>query len=124
MVTVDDIFHRIAQNMRDYSEHDRMAAVEEFILGCVFDLHVAITTDVEETELDFLERYGHGHTFYFRLKDYEHGKLLAGQMYWILLGTRPNMDAHKGDRFGEDDRLYLFVHVLDITPPPVVRGLC
>ncbi len=123
MVTVDDIFHHIAQDLRGYSGHDSYAAAEEFVLGCAFDLHISITTDVEETELDFMERYGKGHTFYFRLADYKHGRLLAGQMYWILLGTRPNMDAHTGDRFKEGDRLYLFVHVRNITPPPVPRGL-
>ena len=123
MVTVDDIFHKIAQDFRAYSGVDQAAAVEEFILGCRFDLHIAITTDMEETELDFLERYGHGHTFYFRLADYEHGKRLAGQMYWILLGTRPDMDTHTGDRFGLDDRLFLFVHVRNIMPPPLGHSI-
>ena len=85
----------------------------------MYDLHLSITTDVEETELDYLERYGKGHTFYFRFADYEHGKLLAGQMYWILLGVRPEMDAHTGDRFAPDDKLYLFVQVSNIQPPAV-----
>lgn len=121
MVTVDDIFHKIAQDLRSYSGVDQKAAVEEFILGCAFDLHVAITTNMEETELDFLERYGRGHTFYFRLADYEHGKLLAGQMYWILLGVRPEMEAHTGDRFAPGDKLFLFVHVRNIVPPPLTH---
>src|SRR5690349_23694515 len=119
MVTVDDIFHKIALDFRAYTGMDQAAAVEEFILGCRFDLHIAITTNMEETELDFLERYGHGHTFYFRLADYEHGKLLAGQMYWILTGIRPDMDAHTGNSFSPDDKLFLFVYVRDIMPPPL-----
>jgi len=119
MVTVDDIFHKIAQDFRAYSGMDKAAAVEEFILGCRFDLHISITTNMEETELDFLERYGHGHTFYFRLVDYDHGRQLASQMYWILLGARPDMDNHTGDCFDPGDKLYLFVHVRNILPPPL-----
>jgi hypothetical protein len=119
MVTVDDIFHKIAQDFRAYTGVDQKAAVEEFILGCRFDLHLAITTDMEETELDFMERYGHGHTFYFRLASYEHGKRLAGQMYWVLMGRRPDMKAYTGEVFEPDDRLYLFVHLRNINPPPV-----
>jgi len=123
MVTVDDIFHKIAQDFRAYSGVDQAAAVEEFILGCRFDLHVAITTNMEETELDFLERYGQGHTFYFRLTDYEHGRQLASQMYWVLLGVRPDMDTYTGERFDADDRLYLFVHVRNILPPPLDQAI-
>jgi hypothetical protein len=123
MVTVDDIFHKIALDLRAYTGVDRAAVVEEFILGCRFDLHIAITTNMEETELDFLERYGRGHTFYFRLANYKHGKRLAGDMYWVLLGIRPNMDAYTGDRFGPEDKLYLFVHLRNITPPPAGKGL-
>lgn len=123
MVTVDDIFHKIAQDFRAYSGVDQSAAVEEFILGCRFDLHIAITTNMEETELDFLERYGHGHTFYFRLKDYAHGRQLAGQMYWIVLGAQPDMSAYTGECFGPEDKLYLFVHVRNITPPPLGHAI-
>lgn len=118
MVSVEDIFHKIAQDFRSYSGLDRTAAVEEFVTGHRFDLHIAITTDVEETELNFLERYGSGHTFYFRLADYEHGKLLAGQMYWILLGKRPDLSNHHGARFGAEEELFLLVHVRNLNPPP------
>ena len=123
MITVDDIFHKIAQDFRAYSGVDQNAAVEEFILGCRFDLHIAITTNMEETELDFLERYGRGHTFYFRLADYEHGKQLAGQMYWILQGTHPDLSTHTGDHFSPEDKLFLFVHVRNITPPPLGEAI-
>lgn len=117
MVSVEDIFHKIAQDFRSYSGLDRSAAIEEFIAGHRFDLHLAITSDVEDTELDFLERYGNGHTFYFRLADYEHGKLLAGQIYWILLGSRPDLTMHSGANFKPDDKLYLLVHVRNLNPP-------
>jgi hypothetical protein len=118
MVSVEDIFHKIAQDFRSYSGLDRGAAIDEFISGHRFDLHLAITSDVEETELDFLERYGSGHTFYFRLADYDHGKLLAGQIYWILLGSRPDLSTHQGERFKADDKLFLLIHVRNLNPPP------
>jgi len=123
MITVDDIFHKIAMDFRAYTGVDPHAAVEEFILGCRFDLHVAITTNVEETELQFMERYGHGHTFYFRLANYEHGKQLTAQMYWILLGERPDMNHYTGEQFDPEAQLYLFVHVRNILPPPVGYGI-
>lgn len=122
MVEVHTILAHIARDLRQYSGTDNDAAIEEFIQGSTFNFHLAITTDVEETELDFLERYGHGHTFYFRLQDYEHGKLLAGQMYWIFLGKRPDMDQHTGNRFSPGDKLYLFVHVQDLYPPAASKA--
>lgn len=112
MVSVDDIMAHIEEGLR------RDGVSEELIYGIRFQLHLAITTDVEATELDYLERYGRAYTFYFRLADYEHGKLLAAQMYWIFLGERPNMDLHTGDRFSPTDRLYLFVHALPVPQAP------
>ena len=122
MVTVDDIFHHIAQDLRCYSGVDRKAAVEEFVAGSMIDLHIAITTDIEETELSFLERYGHGHTFYFRLGSYAHGKQLAGQMYGILYGVQPDMDRYTGEHFDAGDRLYLFLHITSMRPLPANYG--
>jgi hypothetical protein len=116
MVSVDDIVHRIAQELRIYSGNDPRAAIEELVLGCTFDMHIAITTDMEETELDYMERYGHGHTFYFRLADYDHGKTLASQLYYIVLGIHPNMVAHTGIKFSSEDKLYLFIHIRDVKP--------
>lgn len=118
MLTIEDVFGHIAQEMRDYTAITDDSAIEEFLVGCSFDFHVAITNDVEESEADFMDRYGKGHTFYFRLADYEHGKLLAGQMYWIFMGKIPDMTAHTGDRFTADDKLYLFVHLANLFPPP------
>ena len=122
MVEVHTILARIARDLRQYSGTDDDAAIDEFIHGSTFNFHLAITTDVEETELDFMERYGQGHTFYFRLEDYAHGKLLAGQLYWIFLGVEPDMDNHKGDRFSPTDKLYLFVHVMDLFPPAAQKA--
>lgn len=123
MTTVDDIFHKIAQDFRAYSGVDQEAAVDEFIQGCKFDLHLAITTNVEETELSFLNRYGHGHTFYFKLQDYQHGKQLASDMYWVLHGQRPEMTGYTGEHFDPEDKLYLFVHIMDAIPPPLSQAI-
>lgn len=117
MVTVMDVFQHIAQDLRSYSDKDQFAAAEEFLVGTNFDFSIAITTDVEETQLDFLVRYGTGHSFFFRLADHEHGKLLAGQMFWILRGERPDMSAYKGLMFKPADKLYLFVQLRNVDPP-------
>lgn len=114
-VSITDVLQKIAQGIRDYSGNDPDAAITEFFQSHNFDFNLAITTDVEESEADFMERYGHGYTFYFRLADYEHGKLLARQMYWIFLGQTPNMDKYDGSKFTADDKLFLFVHVRNIV---------
>jgi len=116
MITVEDIFHKIAQELKGYSDSDKSAAIEEFITGCVFDLRLAITTDMEETKFNFLERYGHGHTFYFRLNNYEQGRRLASQIYWVMQGVHPDMSSYTGAQFSTEDQLYLFVHVKDVRP--------
>lgn len=117
MVTVMDVFQHIAQDLRSYSDKDQFAAAEEFLIGTNFDFSVAITTDVEETQLDLVTRYGAGHSFFFRLADYEHGKLLAGQMFWILRGERPDISAYTGKMFKPEDKLYLFVQLRNVNPP-------
>jgi hypothetical protein len=119
MVTVFDIFHHIAQDLRRYSGADPDADVMEFVTGSIFDVHLAITIDFEETELKFLERYGQGHTFYFRIRNYEHGKRLAGEIFFLLQGVHPDMDAYTGEHFEPGQQLYLFIHLRDVIPPAV-----
>ena len=119
MVTIDDVLYHIAQELRDYSDADRFAAIEEFYSACTFQFRLCLTTDVEEAELSHLERYGRGHTFYFRASYYEHGKILAGQLYQVLTGEVADMEQHTGASFKEDDRIYLFVHVMNLHPAPV-----
>jgi hypothetical protein len=109
MVSVDDIVRRIAQELQVNTAINASAGV--FAPGGVFDMHIAITTDMEETELDYMKRFGRGHTFSFKLFDYEHGKNLARQIYYKVLGVQPNMDGHTGARFSPGDKLYLFVHI-------------
>jgi hypothetical protein len=116
MVTVDDVFHHIAQELRCYSGMDPIAAIEEFMTGCTFDLRISVTTDVEVTEMNYLDRYGHGNTFYFRLRDYQHAKKLAGEIFYQLQGSRPDLTEYNGSRFEPEDRLYLFIHVSNVLP--------
>lgn len=122
MVNVDEIFQCIAKDLRGYSGKDPGAAAEEFLLGCVFDLHAAITDDVATTEKNFISKYGKGHSYSFALQDYEHGKRLASQMFWVLLGTAPDMEGASGLRFEKADQLFLFVHLRDIIPAPIARA--
>jgi hypothetical protein len=122
MVSVDEIFHQIAKDLRGYSDDDPGAAAEEFLLGSVFDMHMAITASVEETRKTFLKKYGKGFSYHFPLENHEHGIRLASQMYWILLGTTPEMDAQPDNKFDPQDELFLFVHLRDVIPAPIVRG--
>ena len=111
MITVLDVLHHIAQELFQYSGADPELAIEEMMGHLHMEFHIAITDDVEETETDYMDRYGRGHTFYFRLVDYGHGKLLAGQMYWIFQGKKPDLSKYTGDKFAAEAQLYLFVHV-------------
>jgi hypothetical protein len=123
MVGVHDIFFQIAQGVRGYSGADPQGAIEEFLRGSTFDIHLSITTDIEETELSYLERYGKGDTFYFQLKDYYHGKDLIADIYYLLKGERPNMCAYTGMMFRPGEKLYLFIHLRNIKPLPVTLRL-
>lgn len=119
MISVEDVLAHIVQEVRAGSPAGKASSAEDILAGLAFNIRVSITTDIEETEADYLDRFGHGHTFYFRLANYEHGRILAGQIYWIMLGQRPDLSRHTGDKFNGDDKLYLFVHVTHLTPPPL-----
>jgi hypothetical protein len=118
MVGVYDIFFEIAQKLRSYTNTDPKAAIEEFLRGCTFDIHLSITTDIEETTLNYLERYGSGNTFCFPLNDYFHGKELVSDIYCLLKGERPNMCNHTGILFQPGEQLYLFIHLRNVEPSP------
>jgi hypothetical protein len=116
MVGVYDIFFEIAQKLRSYTNADPQAAIEEFLRGSTFDIHLSITTDIEETTLNYLQRYGTGNTFCFPLKDYFHGKDLVSDIYCLLKGERPNMCKHTGILFQPGEQLYLFIHLRNVEP--------
>src|SRR4051812_38179001 len=111
MVSVEDILYKIARDFRGYTEHDSEAAIREFFEGITFGIHIVITTDVEETGDYLFRKYGKGNTYFFRLADYAHGRLLAGQLYYIFFGERPDLTPYTGGKFSGDDRLFLSVHV-------------
>jgi hypothetical protein len=111
MMTVDDVLQHILEDIRGYSGCDNYAAVQELLVAHLFDFHIAITDDVEETELNYLDRYGRGHTFYFRLRDYDHGRELAAALYRVFTGVEPEMGPYTGAQFEPGTRLYFFVHL-------------
>jgi len=116
-VHVGDIFAHIAQELRVRSDAiPDPYSVEQFLTRCSFKLRLSVTDDLESTELDYLERYGSGRTFYFSLVDYDHGKTLAAGIYHTLLGSAPDMSKHTGRQFAPDTRLYLFLHISNIVP--------
>jgi hypothetical protein len=111
MVTITDVLAHISEVSGGYSGVDPYAAIEEYWLHYPYTLRLAITTDVEETELKYLELYGQSDTVYFRLRDYEHGKQLAAELFYVITGMNPNMEVYTGELFNPDDALYLFVYI-------------
>lgn len=110
MATVNDVLHHIAQDFHSFSwGYDGNRA--QAFAAPKFQISIAITTDVEESELSFVERLGPGRTFYFKLKDYDQGKQLAAELYKVFNGERPDMQGHKGGKFPSDHQLYLFIHL-------------
>lgn len=112
MLHLFDILHKVACELHGYSGLDPEGAIQELFDGQTYRFTLAITDDVEESELDFLTRYGQGATFYFRLRDYEEGKTLAGSLHHFFTGKEPTPDANSS-HFEKGKQLYLFLHVRD-----------
>lgn len=113
-----DLLHKVAVDMHGYSGTDPESALEEFFSGNNYRFTVAITDDVEDTELLFLNQYGTGRTFYFRMEDYATGKAMADNLHYFFTGGLPD-DTPSENPFGDDKPLYLFLHVRPAAP---VRG--
>lgn len=111
MATVNDVLHHIAQDFHSLGLKGVSKDGSSLMVASRFSLSVAITTDLEDTEQTFLQRFGRGRTFYFRLKSYEQGKNLAAELYKVFNGEMPDMEPHTGSLFNEDDVLFLFVHL-------------
>ena len=111
MVTITDVLAHITEVSGGYSGADPQSAIEEYWLHYPHTLRLAITTNVEDTELKYMEAHGKNDTVYFRLRDYEHGKQLAEQLFYIITGMKPNMDLYTGETFNGSDLLYLFVYI-------------
>ena len=77
--------------------------------GC--DFNVCITNDVEESEAEFMARYGTGNTYYFRLENYHHGRKLAAALYKRLTGHIYDLPENLMPKFTLSKNLYFFVHV-------------
>lgn len=102
---------KIAQVSGAYLGHDTTDTMTEYRLRFPYRLRIAITTDVEHTELDYLRRFGKGETLYFSLVDYAHGRQLAQEIFYVFNGIQPDMSAYDGSRFNPVEKLYLFVHI-------------
>ena len=111
MPTVNDVLQHIAQDFNSFNWGTVGLQVSGPDVATKFLVSIAITSDVEETEASFLERYGFGRTFYFRLRSYEQGKQLAADLYKVFLNGQPDMEKYTGSLFGPEDQLYLFIHL-------------
>src|SRR4051812_21724025 len=110
-VHIHDVMARIAQVSGGYTGKDVAGAIEEYWLHFPYCIRLSITTDIEHTELSYLNRFGKGDTVYFSLVDYAHGRELAKQLFSLILGKEPDMSAHNGSRFDPSHKLYLFIHI-------------
>jgi hypothetical protein len=111
MPTVNDVLHHIAQDFNSFGWEREGKSVDQFIAATKFAISMAITSDVEESEQKFMERFGPGRTFYFRLKDYSQGKQLAADLYKVFNGEQPDMSTYTGEQFEQETKLYLFIHL-------------
>ncbi len=116
-LTVKDIFYLIALDLRAHFATHRLDAVKNLLASNQFDIGIAITTDIIETEFDFVSRYGIGHSYNFSLSCYEQGKDLAAEFHQLLYGIRPDLSAHTGAGFRRNELLYLFIHIRNLSVP-------
>ena len=99
MVTLLDVLHKIGI---DAFRGDKTAQ---------YDLNVCITNDVEESESDFMNKYGLGNTYYFRLENYHHGRKLAAALYQRISGYIKELPENVISKNTIHKTLYFFVHV-------------
>jgi len=102
MITLIDVLHKIG------FDSYRTTAKKPL------DLNVCITTDVEESEADFLSKYGSGNTYYFRLESYHHGRKLAAALYQRIKGTLLDLPENIKSKYPFNKNLYFFVHVREL----------
>ena len=111
MVNIHDVLAHIGQVTVGKSELGTETAIAEYWPNFPYRLRLSITTDLEMTGLDYLNRYGKNDTVCFSLRDYSHGCQLAKELYKTILGAEPDMSPYTGSRFNQGDQLYLFVYV-------------
>lgn len=121
MVTVDDIVQHMAQKLCVYANGiDARPAVRELLSSGPLNLRVCITADLEATELSYIQRYGPGETFYFRLRDYDHGKRLAREFFYAVKDYYPEVDICTDEADPGDKQLYLFIKILLLERAPAL----
>ena len=84
------------------------------------DLNVCITNDVEESEFDFLNKYGAGNTYYFRLENYHHGRKLAAALYQRIKGYILDIPDYIFTKSSLNKTLYFFVHIRERQENPTI----
>jgi len=99
MVTLLDVLHKIGIDAY------RAERAQQY------DLNVCITNDVEESEADFMTKYGAGNTYYFRLENYHHGRKLAAALYQRISGYIKDLPEYIISKNTLNKTLYFFVHV-------------
>ena len=104
MVSLIDILHKIGW--------ERLSAPIE---AKNMDLNVCITNDVEGSEAEFLNRYGEGTTYYFKLDSYHHGRKLALALYQRLKGYIVDFPDYLFSKSHLNGHLYFFVHVRELV---------
>ena len=99
MVTLLDVLHKIG--------------IDAFRVNkpAIYDLNICITNDVEESESDFMNKYGAGNTYYFRLESYHHGRKLAAALYQRISGYIKELPENIISKNTINKTLYFFVHV-------------
>lgn len=111
MIAINDVLAHIAEVSYRYSNSAPDSISQDFWLNYPYRLRVSITSDIEQSELDHLNRFGRNETVYFSLSDYQHGQLLAEELYNTLRNNPPEIAPYKEGKFNENERLYLFVYV-------------
>jgi hypothetical protein len=99
---------------------DAKPALREFLSSSPFNLHVCITADIEATELRYIQEYGSGETFYFRLRDHEHGQRLAKDFFYSIKDYYPEVDICVGEDEIDNKQLYLFIKILCLEREPAL----
>jgi hypothetical protein len=109
MVTLLDVLHKIG--IDKFRSSDKFSALE---------LNVCITNDVEESEADFMNKYGAGNTYYYRLENYHHGRKLAAALYQRIKGYILDFPDHIFSKNSLNKTLYFFVHIKDHKENPAL----
>jgi hypothetical protein len=120
MVTVDDIVQHITQQLCVDSRFNPITALREFLASSLFDIHLCMTPDLEATELSYLQQFGQGYTFYFRIRDYEDGKRLAREFYHAIIGYYPDVEYGAESSIDTGRQLYLFINIQYVIPTSVL----